>query len=277
MKRGVASGERGAADRQAVAERAADDRGAAGAGAGGGGRQHRHRCGGLGPHRAARDRGVHGAADRRRDVRGPGRAVDVLAVSAQSGADRRARPRQHAHGRAGGAGELDRHAGGDRAEQRDHGRGAERDAAAGGIRAVPRLRADPDRARAARDADGILPGDRRRDDRDRALGAVGRAAGRVRADPCRMRALGPGHAQRARCVRAGRMPAVPRGDSDDAAAGGGVRRRTLASLRAGAHAGAGGGDQHAILAGLAAGDAGKRATAGSATRGRLPRWCCRWR
>ena len=45
-----------------------------------------------------------------------------------------------------------------------------------------------------------------------------------------------------------------------------LRRRAAAPVRAGAAAGAGGGDQHAVLARLAAGDAGKRRAAGSVTR-----------
>ena len=52
---------------------------------------------------------------------------------------------------------------------------------------------------------------------------------------------------------------------------------TAAPFRAGAGAGAGGGDQHAVVAGLVAGDAGKRRRQAGLSRGRSLRWCCRWR
>ena len=81
---------------------------------------------------------------------------------------------------------------GDHPQQRHRRRGAERDAAAGGVRAVLRLRADPHRGRAPRAPARARPGDRRRDDRDRALGAVGGAAGRVRAGAGGVRARRPG-------------------------------------------------------------------------------------
>ena len=74
-------------------------------------------------------------------------APQVFSLFAHNpGPDRGAGPWRRARGSAGRTPELGRCADRDRAQQRDHGRGAKCDVAAGGVCAVPRLRADPHRA-----------------------------------------------------------------------------------------------------------------------------------
>ena len=234
------------AGRPAVAQRAADDRGAAGDGPGHPGRQHRQRCRRLGTHGAWGDRRVPGAAHDRQCLRRVCRAGVPLAVAA-----RRGHGRLVPHGaRADNGSRCNRRA--RRGHRRDHPRqrgrrgGRERDAAACGVRAVLRLRAEPHQRRGQGPRAGTHPGDRRHHDRDRALGAVDRAAGRVRAGAGGVRARRREDDRRAGRLHRHAVPDVHRSHRADVRGCARVWRRTVPPLRGRDPAGADHRREHAV-------------------------------